>query len=148
APDPLVKLRLCIRRDDLFVGDQAIDRVVADAAGKAHVMQLHGCGTRGKDAQPTATRMALAIDEYVDVVVANALRNLGVGSIGDIAPVLERGGDASLQCAAIVGTIAVREHLECTSIVRLEQPRHETTGGVLAKLVAEIANAQPLATRM
>ena len=86
APDPLVEIGLVGGRDHFRVGDDAVDRVVAERPREAHVMHLHRRRPRGQDGEPPALGVAVAVDQDVDAVVANQARGLGVAECTEVAP--------------------------------------------------------------
>jgi hypothetical protein len=58
-----VKVYLRTRRYHLRVGDDAVDRVIANGTGKAHVMDLDRSRSLREDAQPASQGVALAFDQ-------------------------------------------------------------------------------------
>ena len=109
-------------------------------------MELHGCGARCEDSEASAARVAFAIDQQVDPVVADDRCSVGVGEASHVAPrFAERRADPLVRRAAVVGAVAVGVQIEAAAIGFLEKARHQPTRRVLAKVARQVADAQPLA---
>ena len=97
-------------------------------------MDLHRGRPRGEDRKPASPRVAMAIDENIDPVVADHARDLGIGDFAHVAPAIERGANARRRNAAIPA-VTVARNLEPAAIVSLEQPSHQAPG----RMIAEVA---------
>ena len=100
-PDALVVSSLAALGNDDVVGNDPVDRVVADRPGKAHVVELHGCGARCEDSEPPAARVAFAIDQQVDPVVADDRCRVGVGQASARRATIPRTPRGSAACVAL-----------------------------------------------
>src|SRR5215472_1589822 len=139
--------RFVCRRDHLCVGDDAIDSIIAKRSWEAHEVQLYRGGPRGNDPEPPSERVAMALDQEVDRILANDACGLGIADLANVAPVVERRANALADRAA-TGAVTVAEQLEARTIVLLEEPRHQPARRMVAEVAGEVAHAQPsLASR-
>ena len=86
--------------------------------------------------------MAGDIDQHVDTVIADVLRQGSVGQRVGHRPMLEQGAVMCCQRVRRLQNLCVGKQLETLVIVVLQQRQQEVTGRVFAKTRAHISHAQ------
>ena len=82
------------------VGDDVVDVVDAERAGKAEVVDLHRGGPPREHALPAATEVAVQVDQDVDLAPADRAAASRIGQPADVDDLVERARDARPDRAA------------------------------------------------
>src|SRR5207248_1696711 len=98
--------------------------------GKADTIDLDRRRPQREDPFPGVERVAVAIDEDGDAVLANALRDAGDRFLTDVGEMLERGPRPALEWIVVVGAQAVGEHLQPRPVDLLPELQRKMHGRV------------------
>ena len=105
-------------------------------------MRLDRCRAKREHRGRGALRVPLEIDEDVDAVVADRLRESQRRPPGGIDETVEAAHEPFAHRAAIVGSRRIRDDLEPRPVVRLEQTGREVGGRVRVQVGGQVADAQ------
>ncbi len=130
-----------IRREEA-VGDDEVDPVRAERAEVAEPAHLHGRRSQREDLAARAARVAVEVDQHVDAVVPDALRDARGGLVADVDEAVERTLDALAQRRVLANADAVCRDLEARAVVSLPHFAQQECDRMIAKVRRNVAEPQ------
>ncbi len=138
-----IKRQVRLGRDDP-VGDHVVDEFGARGAGKAQPFDLDRRGPEGGDFQPVVLGVPLEFHQDVHLVFVYPLGGRLVGQGRDVHETVAVLADPPAVHAGVLLAVGIAVNPEPVPVVAAEQPQHEVGGGVVVKIVGQVADGQLL----
>ncbi len=123
------------------IGQQVVDRLQAGGAHVAGPCDLDRRRLAGEDEEPVVTGMARQVEEDVDGVVANALRQPLVAPVADVPPCGGRAADAGGD-VIVVHRVVVADRLRLPPVEVLEHANDEEADRVAMEIGRQKSDPQ------
>ena len=128
------------RRDDHRVGHDVVHVGRADGARETQVVHLHGRRPHGEHPRPRLAKVAIEVDQDVNAVLAHLLGGVQVAQASQDHHLAHR-VDALPPGTAVVPAAVKGKHFKAAAVVALQHFGQQQGRGLLAKLAAQIADA-------
>ena len=136
----LAELVGALRRQHDRIDDHIVDEGRAAGAGEPEPGDLYRRRTHRHDRGAGVQRVALEVDEHLDLVVADALCGLLLAQAGDVDEGVARRLEPAAHRRAVVRSVRIQPHLDALAVVQLERLHQQQRGGMGMKVVRQVAH--------